>query len=116
MKKLSLFLRFDWLAFASGKTFTVTGCAPWKDQQGNIVGTRIETAITMDKTDYGTEGITNLYEKLTIKVPMPGVTFPVGATVEPVNPVATVYGQYRNQLSVKAGDVKVAGQPSGGKA
>lgn len=109
MQKLSIFLTFLWINFAKGKVFTVTSCGPWNDQNGNVLGSRIVTAITEDKTDYGVEGVSNLYERVTFKIPMLDVTFPVGATVEPVNPVATVYGQYRNQLSVKADDVKVVG-------
>ena len=116
MKKLNVFVKFDWRAFSSGKIFTATGTSPWKDQQGNVLGTRIETAITQDNTDYGDSSVSNLYEKVTIKVPKPGVIIPIGAIVEPVNPVATVYGEFRNLLSIKATDVKVVGQPSGDKA
>ena len=116
MQKLSLFLTFLWMKFAKGKVFTVTSCAPWKDQNDNIVGSRIMTAITQDDTDYGIEGVSNIYERVTFKIPKVGVVIPIGATVEPLNPVATVYGQYRNQLSVKADDVRVVGQPSGGKS
>ena len=116
MKKLNLFVKFDWGSFTSSKNFTATSCSPWKDQQGKVLGTRIETAITKDDTDYGEAGISNLFEKVTFKVPTPGIIIPVGTVVEPVNPVATVYGQYRNQLSVKADSVKAAGQANGGKA
>lgn len=116
MKKLNVFVKFDWRAFSSGKIFTTVACSPWKDQQGNVIGTRIETAITKDDTDYGDTTVSNIYEKVTIKVPKPGVIIPIGAVVEPVNPVATVYGEFRNLLSIKAADVKVVGQPSGGKS
>ena len=116
MKKLNVFVKFDWRAFSSGKIFTATGTSPWKDQQGNVIGTRIETAITRDNTDYGDTTVSNLYEKVTIKVPTPGVIIPIGAIVEPVSATATVYGEYRNLLSVKAAEIKVVGQPGGGKA
>ena len=116
MKKLGVFVAFDWARFARDKIFTATGTSPWKDQQGNVLGTRVEAAITQDNTDYGDTTVSNLYEKVTIKVPKPGVIIPIGAVVEPVNPVATVYGEFRNLLSIKAADVKVVGQPSGGKS
>lgn len=41
---------------------------------------------------------------------------PIGSVVRIVNPVATVYGEYRNQLSVKADDVvAINTQAQGGK-
>ena len=49
----------------------------------------------------------NLYEKLALKVEKkPAVS--VGDCVMPVNPICTVYGDYRNQLSVRCDDVVAA--------
>ena len=49
----------------------------------------------------------SFYEKLALKVEKkPAVS--VGDCVMPVNPVCTVYGDYRNQLSVRCDDVVVA--------
>lgn len=52
------------------------------------------------------ESITNRFEKLSFKVNK-DVEVPAEAIIEPVDAVATVYGDYRNQLSVKCADIKV---------
>ena len=63
------------------------------------------------------KAISNLFEKMDWKVER-DINIPVGVQVEPVEGVATIYGEYRNQLSVKVADIKVI-QPtapvSGGK-
>lgn len=113
MKKLILFLVFLWERFAEGKEFTVISCSPWKGQDGAILGTRVETVITKDETDYGDPNVTNRFEKVTFKVPKPGFTVPVNSVVVPVNPTAKVWGEYRNQLAVQADDVRVVGGQGG---
>lgn len=40
------------------------------------------------------------------------INIPVGVQVVPVDGVATIYGDYRNQLSVRVADIKMV-QPSG---
>lgn len=113
MKMLYAFARFDWEAFSKGKAFEVTSVNPWKDfQDSNVVlGTAVEVVIMEDKTIYppSKDGITvsNRYEKLTFKVPKKSLAIAIGDIVEPVNAVATVFGKYRNQLSVKAEDMKI---------
>lgn len=120
MKNLYQFQKFDLPAFLEGKELTVTGCGLWKDHDtGAELGTKVDVAITKDETVYptGKDGNvqTNLYEKFAIKVPK-AVSIPVGAIVTIVNGTATVYGDYRNQLSVRADDVKVVQAPApGGK-
>lgn len=42
----------------------------------------------------------NRFEKLRFKVNK-DITIPMDAVIVPVNPVATVYGKYRNNLSIK---------------
>lgn len=111
MKKLSAFMYFDLEKFLNGKELTVTGVSSWNDfNTGEHMGTRIDTAITRDNTQYPTkdsEAVTNLYQQLTIKVSK-DVNVPVGSRVLPVDAVATVFGQYRDQLSVKCTDIRVA--------
>lgn len=120
MKNLNKFQKFDLLAFLQGKELTVTGCRPWKDHDTQQeLGTVVDTAITKDETVYptGKDGNvqTNLYEKFAIKVAKP-LSIPAGAIVTIVNGTATVYGDFRNQLSVRADDVKVVQAPApGGK-
>lgn len=111
MKALIAFLKFMLDDFLRDKELTVTGCGPWVDYDTHEEkGTKIEVAVTQDATVYppGKDGrvVTNLFEKFAIKVPKT-VSVPVGAVVTIVNGTATVYGDYRNQLSVRAEDVKV---------
>lgn len=111
MKKLNIFTRFDFDAFASGKRFTLINQKPWADyNSGEVLGTKFELVITQDKTDYGTQAdgevVTNLYEKFTVKVPK-NITMPLNVEVAVVNPTASVYGDYRNNLSVVAEGLKV---------
>lgn len=111
MKKLNQFTRFDFGAFSAGKRFLLIGQKPWADyNSGEVLGTKFELVITQDKTDYDTqpdgEAITNLYEKFTVKVPK-NLTLPNNVEVALVNPTATVYGEFRNNLSVVADGLKV---------
>lgn len=110
MKLLSQFVKFDLESFLKGKTLEVNGYTAWDDfTSKKHLGTKLETVITKDNTVYDQkegEDVTNRYEKLVIKVKK-DVTFPRDTKVLPVNATATVYGEYRNQLSVTADDIKV---------
>jgi hypothetical protein len=111
MKKLGLFTSFDFNAFSKGKQFMSTGVREWKDHEtGAILGTKIEAVIVKDRTDYGAskygEKISNLFEKVIFKV-RASIDVPLNVEIVPVNAVATVYGEYRNQLSITADDVQV---------
>lgn len=108
MKKLSYFLYFLIEDFLKGKRLMVIGQSEWKDyDSGKLLGTKVETVIIEDKTDYGTLGkALNLYEKMTIKVPKQ-IRVPVNSEITIINPEASVYGDYRNQLSVTAESVEI---------
>lgn len=111
LKNLNQFNYFDFPKFAEGKRFRVTGCGEWKDfNTGAHLGTKVEVVITVDNTQYklGRDGsaYTNVYEKLTFKVAR-DMTVPVNSYVEPVDAVATIYGERRNMLSIKTADIKV---------
>ena len=72
------------------------------------MGTKVELTITKDDTPYKTkdgESVSNLYNKLIVKVPGK-VDLKIGTEVEIEGGEATVYGEYRNQLSVKAASVR----------
>lgn len=113
MKRLDFFSHFDWEAFADGKTFEVTAITPWVDYNDpeKIWGKVVEVVITDDLTDYPAtkdgRPVSNRYERLRIKIPQTSLAVSLGDIVEPVNPVATIYGSYRNQLSVRADDILV---------
>lgn len=113
MKKLSQFLKFDFNLFSEGKMYRVIGFSEWLDYQTKAhLGTKIETVIAKDQTPYKQkegETVTNLYEKLVFKIKK-DVKVPVNSYIMPVNAVAVVYGDYRNNLSVTADDIRVIPQ------
>lgn len=110
MKKLSNFIYFDFESFIKGKKLLSIGQQEWKDfNTGNTLGTKVEVVIAKDTTEYDLkdgEQVSNIYEKMTIKVEK-AITVPMNTEVIPVNAYATVYGEYRNQLSIIADDIKV---------
>ena len=85
MKKLRQFLQFDLRRFLEGKTLVAIAATPWKGEKGEILGGRVETAIIKDSTDYGVPGVTNIYEKIIVKIPKADFMVPSGAQVELVN-------------------------------
>ena len=111
MKKLNQFVKFLFEDFSKGKVYRIIGVRPWIDYNTKeLMGTKVEVVIAEDNTAYDTqngETITNQYEKLTFKISKKDINIPMNARVIPVNPVAVVYGEYRNQLSVTADDIKV---------
>ena len=111
MKKLNLFTYFDFEEFTKGKKFMSIGQQEWKDfKTGTVLGTKLMVVIMQDKTVYtgvsDGEVISNLYEKLTIKIPVK-ISVPMNVEVQLINAVATVFGEYRNQLSVTAENIEV---------
>lgn len=107
MKKLNHFTVFNWPAFSKGKRFACTGCSEWRSfDTGAHLGTKVEAAIVEDLTDYGEDSgsVTNLFEKLTFKVGR-DISVPIGVEIQPKNVQATVYGDFRNQLSCVAEDI-----------
>ena len=111
MKYLTQFLHFDCSAFFSGKILQVISCKQWADfTSKEIVGSKITAVIVEDKTPYRVkddEQASNIYEKISIKIPTKTLNVAPGTVVELVNPVGTVYGDYRNQLSIRAEDIKI---------
>lgn len=104
LKKLSKFQYFDCKGFFKGKRFMSVGLRKSDE------GTKLEVVIVQDETDYGDCGgeiINNNYEKIVFKVPKK-IDVPMNVEVIPLNPRATVYGDYRNLLSITVDDVEVA--------
>lgn len=108
---------FDAKSFCAGKTFMTTGHRPWIDYETKQVrGEKVDVVILTDETEYKTkpgEVVTNRFEKLTVKVPKT-IDIPANVMVELVNPKASIYGDYRNQLSVTADDIRIiqSGDPT----
>lgn len=110
LKKLSQFMKFDWEGFSKGKEFLVLGTSKWVDFETKAdMGTKVEVLIAKDETPYKQkdgETVSNRFEKLTLKI-RKDVKVPPNAHVIPVGAAGTVYGDYRNQLSVTADDIRV---------
>lgn len=114
MKGLNSYNKFDWINFAKDKELVVTGCAEWKDYKTHQhMGTRVYCVIAKDHTRYFYRGENvvglNEFERLSIKIPKT-ISVDRGAQITLVNPQATVYGQYSNNISVLADDIKVVNQ------
>ena len=104
---------FEFERFAVGKEFEVTGVSEWTDYGengtlGKPLGTKVETVIIKDTTQYEPDKngnpITNKYQPIIFKVSK-NVNFPLGTKVMAKGVTATIYGDYRNQLSVKCDDI-----------
>lgn len=110
LKKLSQFEKFDAEGFFANLNLGAVGQSEWKDfTSGEHKGTKVEVVIIGDKHNYKSTGgqqISNMYEKLIVKVPR-DIDVPMNSHVRLVNAYATVYGQYRNQLSITADDIEV---------
>lgn len=112
LKDLRSFQNFDMESFLKGKQLLVKRCSEFKDfTTQKHLGTKVEVMISADNTAYpprkdGTpvEHV-NLFEPLVFKVAK-DLTFPVMTEVVAVNPTATVYGEYQNQLSCFADDIQ----------
>lgn len=107
MKNLGQFIFFKFSDFAKDKKFMVTEVSPWQDYNTKqVLGSAITVVIIEDDTDYGKQG-NNLYEKFKIKV-RKQVNPAVNTLVMPCGNVdASIYGDYRNMLSVTCDDVRI---------
>lgn len=108
MKGLNQFMAFNWDAFSEGKTFVVVGVGEYQDYDTKThLGTKVDCIIASDNTQYkfkDGEKFSNRFEKISFKV-CKDVTVSLDTRVKPVNAVASIYGEYRNQLSVKCDDI-----------
>lgn len=112
MKHLSFFNNFDFEHFSKGKVFSVVDYSTWVDRDTKkLLGTIVNVVILQDETYYGEDRAgTNKYEKLRFKVRDKQLILSADTQVVPVNPIARVYGDFNNLLSVTCDDVKVVEQ------
>ena len=111
LKFLNQFQKFDLDAFLKDKTIIVNGISQWKEfGSDKVAGTKIEVVIMKDGTKYVQKENaqqTNRFATFDIKV-RKEIDVPINSQIiSLVNPTAAIYGDYRNQLSVKCEDIKI---------
>lgn len=114
MKFLNQFQKFDMTAFLDGKALRVVGTRPWSDHDsGRHLGPIVDMVIWSDKTPYTrkdpSDTSSNRFEKVAVKVSGP-VSVQEDDPVELVKATGTIWGDYRNNLAVKAEGVRVISQ------
>lgn len=118
LKKLSQFQVFDSKAFFESKDFLLSKIEEWQEQDEGSqtlknVGTKVTGVIFVDKASYGNAGVgINRGESITFKVSQPVTNFSSWKAFNTVFKATaftkvTVYGEYRNQLSVKVPSLTV---------
>lgn len=113
-KKLSLFTEFNAQKFLAEKQLMALNQDVLFDEHDKHIGSIITVVVFDDKTDYGDESITNAGDSYKVKVEnkdLPRLELP--AFVELVAPKGKVWGEYRNNLSLSAKNVKVIGEING---
>ena len=114
MKKLKLFMHFLAKEFFADKVLLCNGVSEWRDYKTQkVLGSVAELVIIEDNTDYhieeGQPAVDNIFEKFKVKVPV-ALNIPKGSTVQLVNPVCTVYGDFSEKLSVTAENLRIVKQ------
>lgn len=102
MKKLGNFLKFDFVAWQTGKKFIIQS-VKFNEKKGCVT---LDVVIVDDATDYGDATVSNIYEKFKVNLIndtsesdvnkyhiQNGITFKSFSK-------ATVWGDYNSQLSV----------------
>ncbi|MDB6256339.1 hypothetical protein [Lactobacillus amylovorus] len=119
LKSLRSFVKFDAREFLKGKQLLLMQETPWIDyESGKEIGAKLKTTIWTDDTNYGTDGTSNEGSELDVKIP--------GLKAEAIdrnnrgfirlnNPVGTVYGEFQNELSLKADGFDLIKQDGGEK-
>lgn len=106
MKKLKLFAPFNAELFFSNIELQFTKVEPIRVND-KTVGFKYNLLICDDQHNYGEESSLNIGEVIKVKIEdvNSNTNFTFGQKVELINPRASIYGEYQNQLSVKADNV-----------
>ena len=106
MKKLKQFAPFNAQLFFSKIELQFTKVEPIREND-KTVGFRYNLLICDDQHNYGEESSLNIGEVIKVKIEdvNSNTNFTFGQKVELINPRASIYGEYQNQLSVKADNV-----------
>lgn len=108
MKKLKQFAPFNAQLFFSKIELQFTKVEPIREND-KTVGFKYNLLICDDQHNYGEESSLTIGEVIKVKIEdvNSNTNFTFGQKVELINPRASIYGEYQNQLSVKADDVIV---------
>lgn len=107
LKGLNQFQKFDFGEFLKDKRLVYLKSASWKD--GDVeAGSKVTLQIVEDRTQYSRQDTTNFGEQIVVKIR--GVAPSAFAQLRPLGTEvaikdverATVYGDFRNQLSIIA--------------
>ena len=106
LKGLREFVKFDALSFLKGKQLLLMRESPWTDyKSGKEIGAKLTAVVWTDDTKYHKDGVTNEGSELDIKIPglkAEEVNRNNRGFIKLINPTGTVYGDYQNELSLKA--------------
>ncbi|MFG1200645.1 hypothetical protein OGM84_05790 [Pediococcus acidilactici] len=88
------------------------GTTPWKDfNTKEVLGTKVLVVIAKDNNHYDADKngniANNAYEKFSVKVSEKNLKVPANVQIKFVNPRVTLWGDYNNQISVKASGFKI---------
>ena len=106
MKKLKQFAPFNADLFFDKIDLQFTKVEPIRVND-KTVGFKYNLLICDDQHNYGEESSLNIGEVIKVKIEdvNSNTNFTFGQKVELINPRASIYGEYQNQLSVKADNV-----------
>ena len=108
LKSLSQFNKFDLHEFLKEKSLVFVKALQWLDKDKGSLGSKVIVQIWEDNTSYTNPNIDNFGEQLTIKVPNTDPTVfdkwkPLETEVFICDVEhASIFGEYRNQLSITA--------------
>lgn len=107
-RKLSLFTTFDTTKFLKGKQLMALNQDVLLDGDGNHIGFTVTVVVYSDSTDYGDDLISNAGDSYKVKIEnkeLKNLTLP--CFVELIDPSGKVWGEFRNNLSLTAKNLKV---------
>lgn len=110
MKGLREYQMFDAKSFFEKKELRAVAKETWNEysdgQVGKNLGTKYKCVIATDHTEYKKPETDNTGEQVVVKVEKPAKDFKKFSRINLVNPSASIYGQFQNEISVKADDVE----------
>ena len=105
-KKLGLFQHFEADKFLKDKTLLALAVEPFVNDDKIQIGYKVTVVVYDDSTDYGDADVTNAGDSYKVKIQnMQMNQFELPEMVKLVKPTGTVYGDYREKLSLSAENI-----------